>query len=455
MGKRALMLDDDQLNEKFASKKQQKYFYAKCGEGKTKEQKKWCKMAKEFSDDTNFDKLPEKVVKESIEYQDITLNIVNDIINLINRTKNQKDKKHYYLPLDGETYDEKDISVSVELTLSRNENLTDEFNIDAYYIDGESVIDLYIELNPSKEPRSYNHLYYYLVEYVRHEIRHAEQELKGVFDDEDEDIQTSILGYYTKDYEVDAQTSGLNFRSFVQDKSQEDVIHSAIMNTIRRRGLSKEDAKILYDTLLKDIKEKYGDTSLSESKIVSLIKEKEKPRMTKKGLMEYIKNPKKVVKKLSKKDMIKEQYENLEVPEGFTGSELKVLIKYLVAIRNSGVINMFGAAPILNWTKSDLERWLYGQSMDLHSLEQQKEDLEYDIDNEGEDSGIYESELESVERKIQIIRYLLDNKDKIRDILIRIALTKAENSDNYSDKSIERYFGVAAKEALRVYMNIF
>jgi len=116
---------------------------------------------------------------------------------------------------------------------------------------------------------------------------------------------------------------------------------------------------------------------------------------------------------------------------------------------------MFGASPILNWTKSDLERWLYGQSMDLHSLEQQKEDLEYDIDNEGEDSGIYESELESVERKIQIIRYLLDNKDKIRDILIRIALTKAENSDNYSDKSIERYFGVAAKEALRVYMNIF
>ena len=111
-------------------------------------------------------------------------------------------------------------------------------------------------------------------------------------------------------------------------------------------------------------------------------------------------------------------------------------------------------APILNWTKSDLERWLYGQSMDLDSLEQQKEDLEYDIDNEGEDSGIYESELESVERKIQIIRYLLDNKDKIRDILIRIALRKAENSGNYSDKSIQRYFENAAKETLRVYMKV-
>ena len=453
MGKRALMLDDDQLNEKFASKKQQKYFYAKCGEGKTKEQKKWCKMAKEFSDDTNFDKLPEKVVKESIEYQDMTFNIVNDIINIINRTQGVKGRKEYYLPLEGETYDELDLSLSVELTISRNENVKEEFNVDTYYIADEDVIEILIELNPNKEPRSYNHLYYYLIEYVRHEIRHGEQDLKGELVDDDNDDETE-LGYYSKDYEVDAQTSGLNTRSYAQDKSHEDIIHSAVMNTIRRRGLSPEDGKILYDTLLKDMKEKYGDTSLSESKILSLIKEKEKPRMTKKSLMEYIKNPKKVVKKVSKKSMVNEQYENLEVPEGFTGAELRVLTKYLIAIRNSGLINMFGAAPILNWVKSDLERWLYGQSMDLESLNQRKEDLEYDIDNAGEDSGIYESELESLERKIRIIEYLLDNKDKIRDILIRIALRKSENSGNYSDKSIQRYFENAAEETLRVYMKV-
>ena len=454
MSKRALMLDDEQLNEKFASKKQQKYFYAKCGEGKTKEQKKWCKMAKEFSDDTNFDKLPEKVVKESIEYQDMTFNIVNDIINIINRTQGVKGRKEYYLPLEDETYDELDLSLSVELTIVRNENIKDEFNVDTYYIADEDVIEILIELNPNKEPRSYNHLYYYLIEYVRHEIRHGEQDLEGKLPSEEDDEDETELGYYSKDYEVDAQTSGLNLRSSVQVKSHEDTIHSAVMNTIRRRGLSPEDGKILYNTLIKDMKEKYGETSLSESKILSLIKEKEKPRMTKKNLMEYIKNTKKVIKKVSKKDMIKEQYEDLEVPEGFTGAELRVLIKYLVAIRNSGLINMFGAAPILNWTKSDLERWLYGQSMDLDSLEQQKEDLEYDIDNEGEDSGIYESELESVERKIQIVRYLLDNKDKIRDILIRIALKKVEGMDDYSDSTIQRYFKKAADEALKVYKKV-
>jgi hypothetical protein len=65
------------LGEKFESKKQQKYFWYKCGDGKTKEQKKWCKMAKEFSDSTkNFSKLPEKKKKETNEdYTDMVANV--------------------------------------------------------------------------------------------------------------------------------------------------------------------------------------------------------------------------------------------------------------------------------------------------------------------------------------------------------------------------------------------
>ena len=52
--------DGMDMMEKFESKKQQKYFFTKCGDGKTKEQKKWCKMADEFAKKTNFAKLPEK-----------------------------------------------------------------------------------------------------------------------------------------------------------------------------------------------------------------------------------------------------------------------------------------------------------------------------------------------------------------------------------------------------------
>lgn len=60
-------IQEKELMEKFASQKQQKYFFAKCGDGKTKEEKKWCKMAEEFAEKTNFKKLPKTKKKETKE----------------------------------------------------------------------------------------------------------------------------------------------------------------------------------------------------------------------------------------------------------------------------------------------------------------------------------------------------------------------------------------------------
>ncbi len=51
------------IEEKFASKAQQRYFYAQAGKG-GKKSKKWSKWAKEFSDKTDFDEIPDKVKKE-------------------------------------------------------------------------------------------------------------------------------------------------------------------------------------------------------------------------------------------------------------------------------------------------------------------------------------------------------------------------------------------------------
>ena len=62
------MFEEKEIDEKFESKKQQKYFFAKCGDGKTKEQKKWCKMADEFAEKTNFAKLPEKKKETKEEF---------------------------------------------------------------------------------------------------------------------------------------------------------------------------------------------------------------------------------------------------------------------------------------------------------------------------------------------------------------------------------------------------
>jgi len=70
------------IEEKFASKAQQRYFYAQANKG-GKKGKKWSKWAKEFSDKTDFEKIPEKVDEKE---QDID-EFVDDENNIINSKK--------------------------------------------------------------------------------------------------------------------------------------------------------------------------------------------------------------------------------------------------------------------------------------------------------------------------------------------------------------------------------
>ena len=78
------MFEEKEIDEKFESKKQQKYFFSKCGDGKTKEQKKWCKMADEFAKKTNFAKLPEKKkeTKEEFNFGDYTKKVLSTATKL-------------------------------------------------------------------------------------------------------------------------------------------------------------------------------------------------------------------------------------------------------------------------------------------------------------------------------------------------------------------------------------
>ena len=186
-----------------------------------------------------------------------------------------------------------------------------------------------------------------------------------------------------------------------------------------------------------------------------------KPKMKKKDLVEYINFKKEGgYKKYRKSDLLgearRDKYDFPRFTNELQGSEVKLLIKYLEKIRESGLINMFGAHPLLNWAKDDLHRWLYGQKMDIESLEQRKEDLEYDIENEGEQSGIYESELDSLEEQIEIIEYLLDNKREVRDILIRGALARISNTDNnHETRNVQRVFEKMAKDAWVMWTSLY
>lgn len=61
------------IEEKFASKSQQRYFYAKANEkgAPKKEKKNWKKWASEFSSKTNFEKIPDKVEDNEADIEEI------------------------------------------------------------------------------------------------------------------------------------------------------------------------------------------------------------------------------------------------------------------------------------------------------------------------------------------------------------------------------------------------
>ena len=173
-------------------------------------------------------------------------------------------------------------------------------------------------------------------------------------------------------------------------------------------------------------------------------KESTNPKMKKGELMEYI-NFKKSggVKKISKKDIIKEnRNRGPQIVDEMDNHDRRDVVRYLEYIRESGLLNMFGAHPLLNWNKKDMERWLYGQRQDIESIEYQIEELKDDYEDDNE------SEIESLEEQLRIINYLLNNKQKIRDILIRTAMVRIENGNgDMETRNVQRVFEKLAKES--------
>ena len=73
---------ETEIQEKFESKSQQKFFWSKCKNAKSdKAKKNWCKWAKEFSDETpDFKSLPEKKKKDVKELEEGLTKLVEKYI---------------------------------------------------------------------------------------------------------------------------------------------------------------------------------------------------------------------------------------------------------------------------------------------------------------------------------------------------------------------------------------
>lgn len=192
-----------------------------------------------------------------------------------------------------------------------------------------------------------------------------------------------------------------------------------------------------------DMAKEFSDDTLNFKNLPEKAKPKKEttnPKMKKGELIEYINFKKNGgVKKLRKKDIVKEQRNvGVQVIDEMDNHDRRDVMRYLEYIRESGLLNMFGAYPLLNWTKGDMERWLYGQKQDIESIEYQIEELKDDN----------ESEIESLEEQLRIINYLLNNKQKIRDILVRTAMKRIENGNGDMETiNVQRVFEKLAKES--------
>jgi len=180
-----------------------------------------------------------------------------------------------------------------------------------------------------------------------------------------------------------------------------------------------------------------------EEKLEEEKKEATNPKMKKKDLVEYIKSKKMV------NEQNRDQYDFPRLNE-ITGQERRDIMRYFEMLRQSGIINMFGAHSILNWAKDDLHRFLYGERNDPESIEREIEEEEYDNED-----GENDSDISILEDKLEKINYLLDNKQKIRDVLIRAALNRIDNTDgNHEMRNVQRIFEKMAKEAWHFWVGI-
>ena len=172
------------------------------------------------------------------------------------------------------------------------------------------------------------------------------------------------------------------------------------------------------------------------------------PKMKKKDLVEYI-NSKIKINESPDNEGGRQYFVIREMP---SSDKVKVF-KFLENLRQSGLINMYGASPLLNWTRDDLHRWLYGMGKDPESLEEEIENLDYYDEYEDDEDGYSSNgDKNMLEEQLTHINYLLDHKQEIRDILVRAALARIENTGGSTELgNVQRVFERMASDSFKMW----
>lgn len=126
------------------------------------------------------------------------------------------------------------------------------------------------------------------------------------------------------------------------------------------------------------------------------------------------------------------------------------VFNYFEALKESGLVNMFGSSVFLTYTPDDLERFLYGERSTPKDIDYEIERLERD-----NDEGEYDGDIEYLEEKKENIEKLLSLQQDVRDILIRTSMKQLElENKEQSMENIQRKFDNVHKQFFKMWVSV-
>jgi hypothetical protein len=181
------------------------------------------------------------------KYDDVTVNIVNDIIKVYKKNKEGEfvlpeeisDEMTYSFPGLGTEF-------TVELIMDVDKNV-EEYDLDANYYRDEDTIELRIVSNPNFVKKIPEEMIGDLKEHIRHEIEHMIQHLSGYeFPDDPEDP----FEYYSQPHELDAQFAGFEIRSRKEKKPLENIARNWFEKNKKKHNLSDKEIEIIVKRII-------------------------------------------------------------------------------------------------------------------------------------------------------------------------------------------------------------
>jgi hypothetical protein len=248
------------IEEKFVSKAQQRYFYAQAGKA-GKKGKKWSKWAKEFSDKTDFDKIPDKVKKEeevdeivdnlgniekgnrptNLSTKGITSNKTSDEVAKDSRPQQgnygTKISNFVRYPIEEERLTKEQV---MEIAMKDALGYQETLGVDADYDEAEQYFEKELEL-PDEEVKDRMGKMGYDEELPEDKVRLVENPKKFV-----EEYIESVLSKRRIDHDIVSKES---------EQTEEKEINPIVLKQLKSLKSSLESNKLTVNDILKHLKD--------------------------------------------------------------------------------------------------------------------------------------------------------------------------------------------------------